>query len=87
MPSTVGYGRREFLRICSAVKPNFDEKTHQGGEKIEMLLGTSTREVELATIEISDVNVKFTMPVEVTKVDKGELKKPLPRIHICQEWS
>ena len=38
-----------------------------------MLLGTSTREVELATIEISDVNGKFTMPVEVTQVDKGEL--------------
>ena len=41
--------------------------------KIEMLLGTSTREVELATIEISDDNGKFTMPVEVTQVDKGEL--------------
>ena len=41
--------------------------------KIEMLLGTSTREVELVTIEIGDVNGKFAMPVEVTKVDKGEL--------------
>ena len=41
--------------------------------KIEMLLGTSTREVELAMIDISDVNRKFSMPVEVTKVDKGEL--------------
>lgn len=41
--------------------------------KIEMLLGTSTREVELVTIEIGDVNRKFAMPVEVTKVDKGEL--------------
>ena len=38
-----------------------------------MLLGTSTREAELVTIEIGDVNGKFTMPVEVTKVDKGEL--------------
>ena len=38
--------------------------------KIEMLLGASTREVELATITISDVNRKFSMPVEVTKVDK-----------------
>ena len=38
-----------------------------------MLLGTSTREVKLVTIEIGDVNRKFTMPVEVTKVDKGEL--------------
>ena len=33
--------------------------------KIEMLLGASTREVELATITISDVNRKFSMPVEV----------------------
>ena len=41
--------------------------------KIERLLGASTREVELATITISDVNRKFSMPVEVTKVDKGEL--------------
>ena len=41
--------------------------------KIEMLLGTSTREVELVTIEIGDVNGKFAMPVGVTKVDKGEL--------------
>ena len=41
--------------------------------KIEMLLGTSTREVELAMIDISDVNRKFSMPVEVTRVDKGEL--------------
>ena len=41
--------------------------------KIEMLLGTSTREVELVTIEIRDVNRKFAMPVEVTMVDKWEL--------------
>lgn len=41
--------------------------------KIELLLGPSTREVELATITISDVNRKFSMPVEVTKVYKGEL--------------
>ena len=41
--------------------------------KIEMLLGTSSREVELAMIDISDVNRKSSMPVEVTKVDKGEL--------------
>jgi len=38
-----------------------------------MLLGVSTQEVELVTIKIGDVNGKFTMPVEVTKVDKGEL--------------
>ena len=38
-----------------------------------MWLEASTREVELATVTISDVNRKFSMPVEVTKVDKGEL--------------
>ena len=41
--------------------------------KIAMLLGTSTRDVELVTIEIGDVNAKFAMPVEVTKVEKGQL--------------
>ena len=41
--------------------------------KIEILLGTSTREVELVTIENGDVNGKFAMPVEVMKVDNGEL--------------
>ena len=41
--------------------------------KIKRLLGTSTREVELATIEIDDVNGKFKMAVGVTKVDKGKL--------------
>ena len=41
--------------------------------KIEMLSGTSTREVELAMIEITEINRKFSMPVEVTRVDKGEL--------------
>ena len=41
--------------------------------RIEMLLGASTREVELGFVTISDVNRKFSMPVEVTKVDKGEL--------------
>lgn len=41
--------------------------------KIEMLLGASTTEVVLATITISGVNRKFSMPVEVTKVGKGEL--------------
>lgn len=41
--------------------------------KIEMLLGTSTRDVELATIEIAEINGTFSMPVEVTKVEKGEL--------------
>ncbi|PFX13976.1 hypothetical protein AWC38_SpisGene21906 [Stylophora pistillata] len=41
--------------------------------KIEMLLGTSTREVELLAIETGGVSGKFTMPAEVMKMDKGEL--------------
>ena len=41
--------------------------------KIEMLLGKSTLDVELVTIEVTYVNGKFPMPVEVTKVGKGQL--------------
>ena len=41
--------------------------------KIEMMLGTTTREVELSTIEIKGTLSKFSMSVEVTKVNKGEL--------------
>ena len=41
--------------------------------KIEMLLEASTREVELVMIEISDVDGRFAIPVEVTRVDKGHL--------------
>ena len=42
-------------------------KQKKGVRKIEMLLEASTREVELAMIEISDVDGRFTMPVEVTR--------------------
>ena len=38
-----------------------------------MLLGKSTLDVELVTIEVTYVNGKFPMPVEVTKVGKGQL--------------
>ena len=41
--------------------------------KIEMLLGATTREVELLTIEITGSDGEFSMPVEVTKVNKSEL--------------
>ena len=33
MLGILGYGRSEFLCICSAVKPNFHEKAYQGGPK------------------------------------------------------
>lgn len=41
--------------------------------KIDMMLGATTREVELTTIEIKGTDGKFSLPVEVTKVNKGEL--------------
>lgn len=41
--------------------------------KIEMMLGMTTREVELSTIENKGTSSKFSMSVEVTKVNKGEL--------------
>ena len=69
----IGYGCREFLRICRAVKPNFHEKAYQRGQENRDVLRTSNREMEMVTIEICDVNGKFSMPVEVTKVDKREL--------------
>ena len=41
--------------------------------KIEMMLGATTREVELSTIEIKGISGDFSMSVEVTKVNKSEL--------------
>ena len=41
--------------------------------KIEMMFGATTREVELSTIEIKEISGDFSMPVEVTKVNKSEL--------------
>lgn len=41
--------------------------------KTEMLSGTSIREVEMGSVEIGDVNGKFAIPLEVTKVFKGEI--------------
>lgn len=41
--------------------------------KIDMMLGVTTREVELSTIEIKETSGEFSMSVEVTKVNKGEL--------------
>ncbi|KAK3716737.1 hypothetical protein QZH41_006308 [Actinostola sp. cb2023] len=41
--------------------------------KIEMLLGVSTKEIELSTIEVKALSGQFKLSVEVTKVDKSEL--------------
>ena len=73
MSSVVRHRRRKFLRICCTSGPNSSSKRKKEIRKIEMLLGASTREVELATIDISSMDGKFSMPVEVTKLDKGEL--------------
>ena len=37
--------------------------------KIDMMLGTTTREVELSTIQIAGLAGDFIMPVEVTRVN------------------
>jgi hypothetical protein len=41
--------------------------------KIDMMLGTTTREVELSTIQIGGLTGDFSLSVEVTKVNKNEL--------------
>ena len=41
--------------------------------KIDMMLGTTTREVELSTIQVAGLSGDFSMPVKVTKVNKSEL--------------
>ena len=41
--------------------------------KVEMMLGTTTREMELQTINVKANSGQFSMAVEVTKVAKGEL--------------
>ena len=41
--------------------------------KIDMMLGTTTREVELSTIQIAGLAGDFIMPAEVTKANKSEL--------------
>ena len=38
-----------------------------------MMLGTTTREVELQTVNIKRTSSRFSIPVEVTEVHKGEL--------------
>ena len=38
-----------------------------------MMPGTTTREVELSTIQVAGLSGDFSMPVEVTKVNKSEL--------------
>ena len=42
-------------------------------KKIEVMLETTTPEVELSQVETSATDGTFSLPVEVTKVDKGEL--------------
>ena len=73
MSRFVGHGCWELVRICSPFGPHFKHWAQERSPEIEMLLGASTREVELATITISDVNRNTSMPVEVIKVDKGHL--------------
>ena len=73
MSSVVNTGARSSNASAALLDRSFSSKRKKEIRKIEMLLGASKREEELATIEISSINGKFSMPVEVTKVDKGEL--------------
>ena len=73
MSSIVGHGSGSWYASAALLNRISTRKRTKEVGKIEMLLGTSTREVELVTIEIGDVDRKFAMPVKVTKVDKGEL--------------
>jgi hypothetical protein len=41
--------------------------------RVEMMLGSVTKEMELSTVCVEAVNGEFAMDVSVTKVDKGEL--------------
>lgn len=41
--------------------------------RVEMMLGSVTREMEMSTVRVEAVDGKFAMDVSVTKVDKGEL--------------
>lgn len=41
--------------------------------RVEMMLGSVTREMELCTVSVAAVNGDFEMDVNVTKVEKGEL--------------
>jgi hypothetical protein len=41
--------------------------------KVEMMLGTTTREMELRTVNVKASSGQFEMAVEVAKVEKGEL--------------
>ena len=42
-------------------------------KKIEMMLGTTTWEMEQQTITVKGISEQFSMPIEVTKVEKREL--------------
>ena len=42
-------------------------------KKIEMMLRTTTREMEQQAITVKGISEQFSMPIEVTKVEKGEL--------------
>ena len=41
--------------------------------RVEMMLGSVTRKIELCTVNVAAVNGDFEMNVNVTKVEKGEL--------------
>ena len=70
MPNLTRHWRRQFgVTSGSITKASSKRET----KKIEMMLETTTREVELSHVEISATDGTCSLEVEVTKVDKGEL--------------
>lgn len=50
--------------------------------RVEMMLGSVTKEMEMSTVCVESVNSDFSMDVNVTKVDKGELLHQIGRAHV-----
>ena len=58
----------------AALLAKLSKRTHAREVRhIEMMLGSTTREVELATITVRSTDGKEELKVDVTKVEKGEL--------------
>ena len=73
MQGLVRYGSRQFLYISGIIRTDSKKCCKKEIRKIDMMLGTTTREVELSTIQVAGLAGEFSMPVEVTKVNKSEL--------------
>ena len=73
MPNLTRHWRRQFVRVSGTSGSITKASSKRETKKIEMMLETTTREVELSHVEISATDGTCSLEVEVTKVDKGEL--------------